>query len=227
MTPRPARSPETQAGASPTRPRVEGDREREILEATLDVLVEVGYDRLTLDAVATAAKASKATLYRRWNGKASLVVDALAHDKGPSPEPPDTGSLREDLREAYCGLGGLATPRQTALLGSIITAITTDAEFAEAFREVVVGPKIATARTIWERAVRRGEVSPDADLEVLEPALAGILMHRAHLIGQPPTPELVTRVIDAVILPAARATTDSPTDSQTELSTTPDQKDLS
>ncbi len=219
MTPRQARSPETQAGDSPTRPRGEGAREREILEATLDVLVEVGYDRLTLDAVATAAKASKATLYRRWNGKASLVVEALAHDKGPSPEPPDTGSLREDLREAYCGLGGLATPRQTALFGSIITAITTDTEFAEMFREVVVGAKIATARVIWERAAARGEVSPDADLQVLEPALAGILMHRAHLLGQPPTPDMVTRVIDAVILPAARATTDS--------STTPDQKDLS
>ena len=198
MTPRPA--------DSPARPRVEGDREREILEATLEVLVEVGYDRLTLDAVAAAAKASKATLYRRWNGKASLVVDALAHDKGPAPDPPDTGSLREDLRQAYCGLGGLASPRQTTLFGSIITAITTDAEFADAFREVVVGPKIAAARAIWERAVARGEVSPDADLEVLEPALAGILMHRAHLIGQDPPPEVVTRVIDAVILPAARAT---------------------
>lgn len=215
MTPRRA-----QAVEAATRPRVEGDREQEILEATLDVLLEVGYHRLTLDAVATAAKASKATLYRRWNGKASLVVDALAHDKGPAPEPPDTGSLREDLREAYCGLGGLATPRQTALFGSIITAITTDAEFAEAFREVVVGPKITTARTIWERAAARGEVSPDADLEVLEPALAGILMHRAHLIGQPPTPELVTRVIDAVILPAARAA------SAGTPATTPDPKDL-
>ena len=217
MTPRRAQTVE--AG---TRPRVEGDREQEILEATLDVLLEVGYDRLTLDAVATAAKASKATLYRRWNGKASLVVDALAHDKGPAPEPPDTGSLREDLREAYCGLGGLATPRQTALFGSIITAITTDAEFAAAFREVVVGPKIATARTIWERAAARGEVSPDADLEVLEPALAGILMHRAHLIGQPPTPELVTRVIDAVILPAARAASAG----AGTPATTPDPKDL-
>ena len=84
MTPRPA--------DSPARPRVEGDREREILEATLEVLVEVGYDRLTLDAVAAAAKASKATLYRRWNGKASLVVEALAHDKGPAPDPPHTVS---------------------------------------------------------------------------------------------------------------------------------------
>ena len=211
MTPRPA--------DSPARPRVEGDREREILEATLDVLVEVGYDRLTLDAVATAAKASKATLYRRWNGKASLVVDALAHDKGPVVDPPDTGSLREDLREVFCGMWGLADPRQTALFGSILTAITTDPEFAEAFREVVVGPKIAASSVIWQRAVRRGEVSPDADLEVLGPALPGILMHRAHLIGQAPTPEMVTRVIDAVILPAARATGTS--------TTTTDPKDLS
>ncbi|CAB4728046.1 unannotated protein [freshwater metagenome] len=185
------------------RPRVEGDREAEILEATLDVLVEVGYDRLTLDAVASRAKASKATLYRRWNGKAALVVDALVHDKGPAPEPPDTGSLREDLREAYCGLGGMATPRQAALFGSILTATTTDPEFAEVFRREVVGPRLAVSRLIWERAVTRGEVSPDADLEVLEPALAGILMHRVHLLGELPTPELVTRVIDAVLLPAA------------------------
>ena len=51
--------------ATHLRPRVEGDREREILDAALEVLSEVGYDRLTMDAVAQRAKASKATLYRR------------------------------------------------------------------------------------------------------------------------------------------------------------------
>src|SRR5690242_16891040 len=99
-----------QAEAAATRPRVEGDRESEILEATLVVLAEVGYDRLTMDAVATKAKASKATLYRRWNGKVQLVIDALHHghrheDQGA--EPPDTGTLRGDLLAAYCGHGGL------------------------------------------------------------------------------------------------------------------------
>ena len=49
-----------------SRPRVEGDREREILEAALETLADVGYDRLNFDSVASAAKASKATLYRRW-----------------------------------------------------------------------------------------------------------------------------------------------------------------
>ena len=65
-----------------TRPRVEGERELEILEATLEVLDEVGYDLLTMDAVATRAKASKATLYRRWKGKPELVVAAIMAHKG-------------------------------------------------------------------------------------------------------------------------------------------------
>ena len=63
------------------RPRVEGDREEEILEATIDLLVEVGYHRLTLDAVAREARASKATLYRRWESKPALVIDALIKAK--------------------------------------------------------------------------------------------------------------------------------------------------
>src|SRR4249919_3462855 len=65
-----------------TRPRVEGDRETEILDATLELLATAGYDRLTMDGVAAAAKASKATLYRRWTSKAELVIDAIERAKG-------------------------------------------------------------------------------------------------------------------------------------------------
>ena len=70
-----------------TRPRVEGDREQEIFDATLQVLEEVGYDRLTMDAVASRAKASKATLYRRWHSKAGLVIEAVMLHKGPATSP--------------------------------------------------------------------------------------------------------------------------------------------
>ena len=86
-------TPQTETAA--TRPRVEGVREVEILDAALDVLADVGYDRLTMDAVALRAKASKATLYRRWNGKASLVIDALTTPPARGLGcPVDTGSLR-------------------------------------------------------------------------------------------------------------------------------------
>src|SRR5512141_1472504 len=90
------------------RPRVEGERESEILDAALDLLAQVGYDRMTMDAVASHARASKATLYRRWSSKSSLVVDAILRTKEALQTPEvDTGSLREDLLQMACGHGGL------------------------------------------------------------------------------------------------------------------------
>jgi AcrR family transcriptional regulator len=191
------------------RPRVEGDREQEILDATLDVLAEVGYDRLTMDAVATQARASKATLYRRWHDKASLVIDALCSEKGPAVVP-DTGSLRGDLLEAFCGMGGLTDQRQMAILGSVITAISRDAEFASVFRRDFIGPKAAAGRQIYVRAQERGEVRADIDLDILTAALPGIILHRLFLLGERATEEVITRVIDQIIIPAATSGTAPP-----------------
>ncbi|TQK72223.1 TetR/AcrR family transcriptional regulator [Nocardioides sp. SLBN-35] len=198
MSPRKPTVPE-----APTRPRVEGDREQEILDATLAVLVDVGYDRLTMDAVATQAKASKATLYRKWDGKAALVIDALMSEKTPLAAPQDTGSLRGDLLAMFCGHGGLTDEHQTALLGSVVTAIGRDPAFAAAFRERFIAPKVAVGREIYERARLRGELRDDIDLDILTAALPGIVLHRGFLLGDPPTPDLIARVVDQVILPAA------------------------
>ena len=185
-----------------TRPRVEGDREAEILEATLHVLAETGYDRLTMDAVAARAKASKATLYRRWNGKGALVIDALCSEK-EVPQPPDTGTLREDLLTAFCGMGGLTDAQQVAILGSVITAISRDEEFAAAFRNDFIAPKAAVGRRIFEQAQARGEVREDIDLDLIAAALPGIILHRLFLLGEKPTQEQIARVVDQVIIPAA------------------------
>jgi AcrR family transcriptional regulator len=191
-----------------TRPRVEGLRETEILEATLEVLSDVGYDRLTMDAVAQRAKASKATLYRRWNGKVSLVIDALHHhhQQETPATPVDTGSLRGDLIASYCGTGGLTDKPEVAAFGAILTAIMRDPEFATAFRRDVIAPKLAASRSVFDRAKDRGEIDPDVDIELLAPALAGIVMHRLILFGEAPTEDLVVSVIDQIILPAATAT---------------------
>jgi AcrR family transcriptional regulator len=185
-----------------TRPRVEGDREQEIFDATLQVLEEVGYDRLTMDAVASAARASKATLYRRWNGKVSLVIDALLSQKTPH-EAPDTGTLRGDLIATFCGAGGLTDHSAVATFASVLTAISRDAEFAEAFRQRVIGPKAAMGRLIFERARDRGELREGVDLDLLAPALAGICLHRLFLMGLPPDQDVIARVVDQIILPAA------------------------
>lgn len=189
--------------AAAARPRVEGDREQEILDAALEVLGEVGYDRLTMDAVAQRAKASKATLYRRWNSKATLVVEALARTKG-IPEVPDTGSLRTDLLTAFCGMGGLTDHDTTSTFGAVMTALTTDPEFAAEFRSRVLQPKAQLSRALFQRAVDRGEVRDDLDLDLMAPALAGIVLHRLFVMGEAPGPTLIENVIDQIILPAVR-----------------------
>jgi AcrR family transcriptional regulator len=186
------------------RPRVEGEREDEILEACVELILEVGYDRLTMDAVAKRARASKATLYRRWESKASLVVDAMAKAKSaPHVVVHDHGDLRSDLLGTFCGNEGL-NKTSTGLLGAVITAVGTDPEFAALFRDKFIAPKIEITNAIYRRAQERGEIGDDLDLEVIGPALAGILLHRMFILGMPPDDETITRVVDHVILPAVR-----------------------
>ena len=189
------------------RPRIEGDREQEILQSTLAILAEVGYDRLTMDAVAARAKASKATLYRRWSSKAKLVIDALHATKDHGPVPEDTGSLRGDLQAAFCGLGGLTDTEMVATMGSVITAISRDKEFASEFREHFIAAKVEFSRIIWDRAAARGELRPDLDVELLSHAMPGVVLHRVFMLGETVTEDLVTRVIDQIIIPAASGPT--------------------
>ena len=174
---------------SPTRPRVEGERESEILDAALDLLCRVGYDRMTMDAVATEARASKATLYRRWSTKSSLVVDAILRTKEALQVPEvDTGNLRDDLVQMACGHGGLSDSRSADIMAAMVTALHHDPAFAEEFRA-------------------RGEITADLDLDLLSPALAGIILHRGFVLGQPVDEKTVARVVDEIIMPAATRTT--------------------
>ncbi|TCO30184.1 TetR family transcriptional regulator [Kribbella steppae] len=187
------------------RPRVEGGREEEILDATVAVVAELGYDRLTMDAVATAAKASKATLYRRWTTKADLVVDAISRAKGcPVPEDVDTGSLRGDLISMSCGDGGFTAEMPMSVIAGLVTALHRDPELQTAFQERFLAPRLDLTRKVYQRAVARGEIAPDVDVELLSVTLPAVIVHHAYILGVPATDDLVLRVIDNVILPAAR-----------------------
>lgn len=199
-----------------SRPRVAGAREEEILDACVGELLENGYDRLTMDAVARRARASKATLYRRWQSKQSLVVDAVIRSKQMDEhDVPDTGSLRGDLLALWSRRRG--NPDGSRVLGVVITAMQTDAEFAADFRARFLAPKIATTVAIYRRAGERGELLPGADPLLLGPALPGILLHRALVLGEPVTPAQVERVLDQILLPAAtgRFPTSPPTPLET------------
>ena len=147
-----------------TRPRLEGERAREVLEATLRLLGEVGYDKLTLDEVAARAHAGKATLYRRWSSKADLVADAMGALHGEEPQP-DTGNLHDDLH-ALVELRRSVSDGQVRLMCSVSTAMSTDPDLARALRARFFEPKRVMLRRILEAARARGEVGEHVDIEL-------------------------------------------------------------
>lgn len=204
-------------GSVRRRPRVEGDREAEVLEAAVRVLADVGYDRLTMDQVASAGHASKATLYRRWASKADLVVDAVSRSKGlPDAQAPDTGSLRGDLLALACGPGGQTEPLSMSVLGGLLTALQTDPELSAAWRERFLAPRMAVTRTIFERATNRRELLPDLDPELLLTVLPSMCAFRCAVEGRPVDEDFVTRVLDQILLPAAHSPTGLLTDEGVE-----------
>jgi AcrR family transcriptional regulator len=193
-----------------SRPRVEGAREEQILDSTVDLLLEVGYDRLTLDAVAQTARASKATLYRRWRGKADIVVDAIARTKRCAEAvDPDTGTLRGDLMAMACCDGGLTDDAPLSVVAGLMSAMHHDTELKHAIQERFFEPRLRIGRTVLERAQRRGEIDPDVDIELLFGVLPGMVMNRRLVLGQPVDEHFIAHVIDDVVLPAARRSSPS------------------
>jgi AcrR family transcriptional regulator len=187
-----------------SRPRIEGDREAEILDATLTLLASAGYDRLTMDAVASAAKASKATLYRRWSTKAELVVDAIIRAKGaPKVGASDQGSLRDDLIAISCHGGGLNDKTALSTMAAVITALHHDQEFKRAFIERFVGPRMEETLLVYRRAKARGEISAEIDVELLGTVLPAVILHRVFMLDLPVDEAIIVRIIDEIVLPAA------------------------
>lgn len=176
------------------------------------MLRELGYDRLTFDAVAAAAKASKATLYRRWPHKSDLVIDALGLFMGCSAErDPGTGSLRGDLLGQACADGGLDDVVMETW-GALMPVLPREPQLAAAMRARFVHPKVEAARKVLRHAQERGEIGPDADLDTLVMILPAMLIHEALLSGSRPGAARIEHLVDTVVLPACAATlTDRPT----------------
>ncbi|MWB98958.1 TetR/AcrR family transcriptional regulator [Agromyces seonyuensis] len=204
----------TQLDTAPARPGRKRDhtRDPEILNAALDVLAETGYDRMTVDMVATRAKAGKATLYRRWPSKAELVIDAVACLKvGDRDAPlPDTGSLREDLVSQIKPHSIDDGQRKLRIMTGLASMLSTSPELARTANETIVRPRIERNLALFERAVERGEIEPGLDLELIAGLSTALAANRMLLEGKPVDRDFLVGVIDAVVLPALGIRADIP-----------------
>ncbi len=171
-----------------------------LLRATQDLLVEEGFERLTMDAVAKRCGASKATIYRRWPGKTALVV-AAAEALFTAPELPDTGDLRQDLMacgRAYVQTGG----RNAQVLASVINASRHDAALREASQQALGAPYRGLFDRVLSRAVQRGLVREDLDLETLAEVFPALAYQKVAARGLLVDEDDVRRAVDGVLLPA-------------------------
>jgi AcrR family transcriptional regulator len=194
--------------ATARRSRITPEREAELYEAVLDLLREVGYDALTMDAVAARTRSSKATLYRQWGGKADLVVKALRHSKPGSADEVDTGSLRGDMHALASREDDCTMEQNSALMRGVGMAMHNHPDLREAFRAQLIEPEMDAFRRVLQRAVDRGEIRADCPaLEYLLPMLIGAFAARTLLEAQPPTQAFIISYIDAVVLPALGAPT--------------------
>ncbi|MFT4122507.1 MAG: TetR/AcrR family transcriptional regulator [Microbacteriaceae bacterium] len=181
-------------------------RDTDILDATLDVLAETGYEGMTIDMVAARARAGKATVYRRWASKAELVVDAIGCLKTPvAPESiPDTGSLRGDLVALIKAPTIEDSQRKARIMGGVVSLLSAEPSLAEAVERAVVAPRVELNRVLFQRAIDRGEISADVDIELLATVSSAMVTQRTLLLRQSVDRAFLLSIIDGVILPAAR-----------------------
>ncbi|MET9246296.1 TetR/AcrR family transcriptional regulator [Nonomuraea sp. NPDC003709] len=181
------------------------ERERAILDATLELLSEVGYDRMSVDQIAKRARASKATIYRRWAGKPELVVDVICRRFDmDTPEGADTGSLRGDLAAVFRGLCETVERKHSLIIG-LSSTLLSHQELARTLREHLHARDFDAVREPLERAVKRGELAGRVDPGRLFALAEALVWHRMIFTGPPFGPEFVAESVDGVLMPLVTA----------------------
>ncbi|ORA80221.1 TetR/AcrR family transcriptional regulator [Mycobacterium malmoense] len=177
-----------------------------ILEAALQGLGEQGYDRMSMDDIASRARVGKAAIYRRWPSKAAMVADAIAHwRRGLGPvEPPNTGSLRGDIDALVAAApdfdeSGLSTVK---MIVGAATAAMNDPVLAAALDDLVLSVPRRVVSVVLDQAVARGEISAGRDVTLIPDALLGLNLLRV-VTGRPINRVYVRRALEEVLLPLA------------------------
>lgn len=182
-----------------------------VLGAAIELFEAVGYARLTIDAIASRAGVSKATIYRWWPNKAAVVMEALLTTVEPDIAFPDSGSVRQDLVEQAGALARLLTERP---LGQMVLALLgqaqDDADLASALREGWQQPRRDAGREVLQRAVDRGELRAECDLELVLDGVYGPIYLRLLFGHAPLDGHDLERLVDQALHSVTRRHGDRP-----------------
>jgi AcrR family transcriptional regulator len=183
--------------ATPGRPR-SARADAAILDATLDLMAEGGYAALTMEGIADRAGVGKATLYRRWKSPEEVIVAAVAAFV-ERIEIPDTGSVADDLLLLMRQAVDVYRGRPGRVLPGLLAAMAASDEVGRSVRSHFLEGRRAALATVLHRAMERGELHPDVDVELVLDFLGGPLFYRVLVTGGPLDDDLADGVVDVVL----------------------------
>jgi AcrR family transcriptional regulator len=181
------------------RPRAEG-RTAEILVAAIEVFEEVGYANLRIQDIADRAGAGLATIYRRWPTKQALVADALQH-KAATFDPVNCGDPATDFGTIVHDFADVCAGKRSEFLSGLLTAMSSDPEFAEAFRTQMVAPLRERIRAELTQIL--GADCPQMDL--LIDLVPGVVLFRSAVCGGEVDPDALAAEAVGLVLSCAQA----------------------
>ena len=188
-----------ETGRRPGRPRSE-QAEQAIIEATLELFAERGFDGVCVEAVAARAGVGKATIYRRWPNKEELLLAAFASLKSPFPEPKGV-SVRDDLLAMVeVMIADKADPRKSRRYALLLGEGDKYPRLMARYKETVVEPRHEALRAVIRRGIAAGELRADADVEIARLALTGTVLAKEKAADGELNGEFAARIVDELLL---------------------------
>ncbi|WP_220449624.1 TetR/AcrR family transcriptional regulator [Nonomuraea longispora] len=173
-----------------------------IRQAALAELIDTGYARMSMDAIARRAGVGKAAIYRRWGSKEPLVLEILTHLADEAVPLPDTGELRDDVEGFVRHASALrADPRTMRVLTDLTAEATRNPRLAAAMQTRAEQPRRAAGARLLHRAVDRGELPPDLDTELAVDCLVALAYLRPRTPWQPaePVDDDLTPLVEVIL----------------------------
>ncbi|GAA0487156.1 TetR/AcrR family transcriptional regulator [Streptomyces stramineus] len=175
---------------------------RAILDAALELVGEVGFTKLTIEAIAARAGVGKQTIYRWWPSKAAVLFEACVPE-GVDPaaiELPDTGDLEADLKTVLrATVDELTSERLEAATRALTAETQNDAELGRALTAKVLEPQLQAYVRRLRAAQRTGQVAADIDLRIALELLVGPLFHRWQTRTLPLTHAYADTVVELTL----------------------------
>lgn len=184
------------------------DLEQAIYAAVVGLLAKRGYGACTMEGIAAAAKTGKAALYRRWSNVDDLIVAAL-DAMMPAFDPPDTGTIRDDLIELLDQMVRMTRSHVGRMVQHIFTGREVDRSALKVIKHRLMEPRKEIMRSVIQRGMDRGEVRPDIMIDCVCDVGPAVVMMRQLETGKVTNAD-VENIVDEILMPLLRPDPTSP-----------------